>query len=380
MKMMTIKNLISPEDQTVTFVELFFDLVFVFSVTQVVGILHHEVNGTVVVQAVLVFWLIWWAWTQFTWTLNAADTTHPLIDFGTLLATAVAFFMAVVVPEAFGHDALWFAITYIIVRLIGLVLNYLVASTDASQRAAVRTFLLLSCVGFVIILTGAYLGGQWQMWLWAAAIVFDIVTVLIAGTFEGWNVHPEHFAERHGLFVIIALGESLIVAASSVSGTSLAGSIFVVALLAVAITCSLWWTYFPRIMPVLEHSLKNNQGVNRTQIARDSYSLMHFIMLLGIIGFAFAVEEGLAHSSDPMAIEARLSLSFALIAFVGGMALAIWRAKMGLLLPRIGLIIGTALAVFFVSQVTAGLSLAIAFVGILIIIIVEQRSLLVPAE
>ena len=95
---MTIKNLISPEDQTVSFVELFFDLVFVFSVTQVVGILHHEFHGTVVVQSILVFWLIWWAWTQFTWTLNAADTTHPLIDFGTLFATAVAFFMAVVVP------------------------------------------------------------------------------------------------------------------------------------------------------------------------------------------------------------------------------------------------------------------------------------------
>jgi low temperature requirement protein LtrA len=378
--MMTIKNMISPEDQTVSFVELFFDLVFVFSVTQVVGILHHEFHGTVVVQSILVFWLIWWAWTQFTWTLNAADTTHPLIDFGTLFATAVAFFMAVVVPEAFGHDALWFAITYIIVRLIGLTLNYLVASTDASQRAAVRTFLLLSCVGFVIIFAGAYLGGQWQLWLWATAIVFDIVTVLIAGTFEGWNVHPEHFAERHGLFVIIALGESLIVAASSVSGTSLAGPIFVVALLAVAITCALWWTYFPRAKPVLEHSLESNQGVNRTQIARDSYSLMHFVMLMGIIGFAFAVEEGLAHPSDPMAIEARLSLSFALIAFVGGMALAIWRAKIGLLLPRLGLIIGTALAVYFVSQVTAGLSLAIAFVGILIIIFVEQRTLLVPAE
>ena len=372
---MTIKNLISPEDQTVTFVELFFDLVFVFSVTQVVGILHHEFNGTAVVQAILVFWLIWWAWTQFTWTLNAADTTHPLIDFGTLLATAMAFFMAVAVPEAFGHNALWFATTYIVVRLIGLVLNYLVASADKSQRAAVRTFLLLSCVGFVLIFAGAYLGGEWQMWLWAVAIVFDIVTVLIAGTFEGWNVHPEHFAERHGLFVIIALGESLIVAASTVSGTPLAGPNFVVAVLAVATTCALWWTYFPRTKPVLEHSLESNQGVNRTQIARDSYSLMHFVMLLGIIGFAFAVEEVLAHPSHSMAIEARLSLSFGLIAFVGGMALAIWRAKMDLLLPRLGLIIGTALAIYFVSQVTAGLSLAIAFVGILIIIIVEQRTL-----
>ena len=73
---MAIRSITSPEDQTVTFVELFFDLVFVFSVTQLVGLLHHDLSWPGVGQAVLVFWLVWWAWTQFTWTLNAADTTH----------------------------------------------------------------------------------------------------------------------------------------------------------------------------------------------------------------------------------------------------------------------------------------------------------------
>src|SRR5687768_14561646 len=107
---MRAQTIVSPEDQKVTFVELFFDLVFVFSVTQVVGLLHDGLSWIVVGQAVLVFWLVWWAWTQFTWALNAADTTHPTVELGTLVATAVAFFMAVAVPEAFHDRALWFAV------------------------------------------------------------------------------------------------------------------------------------------------------------------------------------------------------------------------------------------------------------------------------
>jgi low temperature requirement protein LtrA len=111
-----------PEDQSATFVELFFDLVFVFSVTQVVGLLHGEIHWRSAGQGVLVFWLVWWAWTQFTWALNAADTTHPFVELGTLAATAVAFFMPVALPDAFAGRALAFAIPYVVVRSIGLVL------------------------------------------------------------------------------------------------------------------------------------------------------------------------------------------------------------------------------------------------------------------
>jgi low temperature requirement protein LtrA len=372
---MNSQNLISPESQNVTFVELFFDLVFVFSVTQVVGLLHHEFNWQAVGQAILVFWLVWWAWTQFTWTLNAANTTHTLIQTGTLLATAVAFFMAVALPDSFGERAMWFAITYVLVRGIGLVLNYLVVSSDPSQRSAVRNFFILSCGGFIVVLAGGFLGGQWQIWLWAGAILLDIVAVLIAGNFEGWNVHPEHFVERHGLFVIIALGESLIVAAGSVTGTLVTGSLFVVAILAVIITCALWWTYFPRAKPILDHALETSRGLEKTQIARDAFSLWHFVMLLGVIAYAFAIEEGLAHTGEPLAIASRLSLAIGLFLFVGGMAIAIWRATKKVLVPRLILIFGTSIAVLMVSGVTAAISMGIASAGILIIAIIEQRTL-----
>ncbi len=372
---MNQQKLVSPESQNVTFVELFFDLVFVFSVTQVVGLMHHDLTLQAVGQGILVFWLVWWAWTQFTWTLNAANTTHSLIQIGTLLATAVAFFMAVALPEAFGERALWFAISYVVVRAIGLVLNYLVASGDQSQRSAVRNFIILSCGGFIAVLAGGYLGGAWQLWLWAGAILLDVVAVLIAGSFEGWNVHPDHFAERHGLFVIIALGETLIVAAGRVTETPWTGALIMVAVLAVAVTCALWWTYFPRAKPVLEHALETSEGLEKTRISRDAFSLMHFIIVLGVVAYALAVEEAVAHPTDPLAIESLVALALGLLLFVGGMALALRRAAKIVLVPRLLLILGTSMAILALRSVTAVTSLGIAFAGTLLIAILEQRSL-----
>ena len=156
------QSIASPKDQGATFIELFFDLIFVFSVTQIVGLLHGEFSWISVGQAVLVFWLVWWAWTQFTWALNAADTTYPWVEFGTLIATAVAFFMAIALPEAFHNHALWFAIAYVLVRGIGLILYIWVSWEDKSQRVAVIIFTLISLGGLASVLIGGYMGGTAQ--------------------------------------------------------------------------------------------------------------------------------------------------------------------------------------------------------------------------
>ncbi len=247
---------VSPDDQKVTFVELFFDLVFVFAVTQVVGILHGGIDWTLVGQVILVFWLVWWAWTQFTWALNAADTTHPMVEIAILAATAVAFFMAVALPAAFHGGAFGFAVTYVLVRIIGLAIYAWVASVDPLQRAAVRTFGMVSIGGMVAVLVGGYLGGSLQYGFWGLAILLDVFAAAIGGRREGWNLHPDHFSERHGLFIIIALGETLIIAAGGVAGGSWTIPAIAAAVLAVAISCGLWWSYFPHAKPVLDHALE----------------------------------------------------------------------------------------------------------------------------
>ena len=366
------QNIASPEDQSVTFVELFFDLIFVFSVTRVVGLLHHEFSWAGVGQGILVFWLVWWAWTQFTWALNAADTTHPLVELGILAATAVAFFMAIALPDAFHGRALWFAVPYVLVRVIGLTLYIWVTSADPTQQAAVRTFALVSIGGLVAVLIGGFTGGAMQYVFWGLAIVLDIVAANVGGQLDGWNLHPEHFGERHGLFVIIALGETLIVAAGAVTGATWTPNLIAVAVLAVAITCGLWWSYFPRAKPQLDHALDASQGPAQAMMARDVFSLIHFPMLCGVIAYAVAIEEAVAHPAQPLPLEGRLALALGLTLFVGGMAVAIWRARRRLLLPRLVLTLGLAILIIALTGLTALWVLVIALVGIVAIAVLEE--------
>ncbi len=371
---MRSQSISSPEDQKVTFVELFFDLVFVFSVTQVVGLLHGGLDWPVVAQGILVFWLVWWGWSQFTWTLNAADTTHPFVQLGTLLATAVAFFMAVALPAAFGERAIWFAVAYVLVRVIGLTIQARVASEYPEQRAAVRIWIAVSIGGLVAVLIGGLLGGSLQLWFWGIAILLDMVAAAIGGQAEGWNLHPEHFSERHGLFIIIALGETLIVAAGRVTAASWTSALLAVAVLAVAITCGLWWSYFSKAKLVLERALESVHGAERSTLARDAYSLIHFPMLCGVIAYAFAIEEIVAHPVELLPLATRLALAIGLVLFVGGMAIAIRRATRRLLLPRTILIAGTAVVIVVVPGVTGLVALAIALVSVVAIAVTEQRS------
>lgn len=346
----TVNTIVSPHDQRVTWVELFFDLVFVFGVTQVVSVLKYLSVGSTA-SALLVFWLVWWAWTQFAWALNAANTDHPRVQLTTLLATGVGFFLAIGIPRAFGDNPLWFAVPYVLLRLIGLLLYYWVAWTDPLQRRAVTVFGLFSLGGLVAVAAGAVMGGSAQYWCWGLAIALDLAAAAIGGQLEGWNLHPEHFAERHGLIVIIALGETLIVAAAGLSGTAAAPIAITTGVLAVAVTGTLWWGYFRRVRPALADALDAHTGSARSSLARDVFSVMHFPMLCGVIALAAATKEALAHPESVLAWNARVALAGGAMLFVCGAAAAVWRATGHVLVWRIVLIAPAAIAVVIVGAV-----------------------------
>ena len=327
-------SIASPDDQKVTFVELFFDLVFVFCITQVVTILHGHVDLRSAGSALLVFWLVWWAWTQFTWALNAANTEHPRVRLVTLVATAVAFFLAVGIPQAMSNGALWFAVPYVAVRVVGLLLYYWVARTDPAQRSAVLVFGGLSITGLVAVLLGAILGDAAQYWWWGLAILLDLVAAGIGGQREGWNLHPDHFVERHGLIVIIALGEALIVAAAGLTEAPATPAAIATAILAVAVTCGLWWVYFGHVRSAFEHALAHCEGNVRSQMARDTFSVLHFPLLCGVIAMAAATEAALAHPDEPLALDVRAALGAGAVLYLCGTAAAIWRASGRVLLWR----------------------------------------------
>ena len=371
---MSSQSIVSPDDQKVTFVELFFDLVFVFCVTQVVGLLHDGFGWVPVGRAVLVFWLVWWGWTQFTWALNAADTTHHLVGLGTLAATAIAFFMAVAIPDAFDGRPERFAVPYVLIRGVGLTLyGWVAAAAHPSQHAAVRRFSLVSLGGLAAVLLGGLAGGQTQYLLWGLAIFLDVIAAGVGGQQDGWNLHPEHFAERHGLFVIIALGESLIVAAGGVTGDAWTRDRLLVAVLAVAVTCALWWTYFVRAKPRLDHALESVSGTARSTMARDVFSLIHFPMLCGVIAYAAAIGDAIAHPGEPLTPPVRIGLATGLTLFLGGMAFATWRACGSV--PGRRLAVTAVMSAALVAWAPApAASLGLALAGVAAIAALEQGN------
>jgi low temperature requirement protein LtrA len=353
-------SLVSPDDQKVTFVELFFDLVFVYSVTQVVHLLHGHIDLRSAGSALLVFWLVWWSWTQFTWALNAANTEHTHIEVITLVATAIAFMLAVGIPGALSTGPLWFAGPYVVLRVLGLIVYDLVAR-DAAQRRAVRIFSLISTTGLVAVLVGAALGGQVLYWLWASAIVLDLVAAGVAGQLEGWNIHPEHFVERHGLIVIIALGETLIVAAAGLVGATRTPTVFATAVMAVAVTCGLWWSYFRRARVVLEHAMTASTGSARSCLARDACSVLHFPMLCGVIAIAATTEAGLAHPEEALSADLRAGLGVGALLFVCGTAAVMWRAT-GQALPWRWVLAPLAAAGVFMLNTVPWIAMTLVFV------------------
>jgi low temperature requirement protein LtrA len=365
-------SIVSPDDQRVTFVELFFDLVFVFCVTQVVTLLHGHVDLKSAGSALLVFWLVWWAWTQFTWALNAANTDHPRVQLATLVATAVAFFLGVTIPRALGNAALWFSVSYVTVRVVGLLIYYWVAWADPLQRSAVRVFGLVSLGGLVAVMAGGVAGGAAQYWWWSAAILLDLLAAGVGGQREGWNLHSDHFVERHGLIVIIALGETLIVAASGLLAAPATGAAMATGVLAVGVTCGLWWSYFRHAREGLEHALAACQGPARSRMARDVFSVIHFPMLCGIVAMAAATEQALAHPEAPLTADLRVALGGGAVLFVCGTAMALWRATGRAPFWRVVIVPAGAVTVLVAGAVPR-VAIGILFVALAGVAAIEHR-------
>lgn len=369
----TKTSFLAEADQPVSFAELFFDLVFVFSVTQVVHLLHGSFDWTHVGRAILVFWLVWWAWTQFTWALNAADTTHNRIQVAILLATAFAFFMAVSVPQAFGTYSFWFAMTYVIVRSIGLLIYLWVSWPVPDMRSAVRTFAVISIAGLVAAIVGGLVGGEMQYWLWGLAILLDVLAATIGAGSEGWNLHPRHFAERHGLFVIIALGETLIVAAAAAAEEVWDVNLLSVSAVAVGITSVLWWLYFFRIKEQLEHAIAHPRGGVQSALARDVFSLLHFPLICGLIIYAFAIEEAMLHPSGPMSVQGRLALAAGTVVYTLSIVFSYWRATGMVMWWRIVFTLGMAGFLISLRTIDVFYTLLICFASLLLLCALEEK-------
>ncbi len=358
--------------QSVTFVELFFDLVFVFAITQLTVLTAHHLTPDGILRSILLGWIIWWAWTQFTWTLNPADTTHPTVRIITLAATGAALVMAASVPRAFAADALWFAAPYLLVRVLGLGLQVLVElERGGEDHGGVIRWVSLSSIGLALVLIGAIVDSSVRPWIWLVAILADLISAAIAGRNTTWDLNPAHLSERHGLFVIIAIGESIIVAGTAVADDERSRALASAAAAAIVVASLLWWTYFGWLKDALEHRYASAPPERNGPLARDAFSLAHFPLIGGIVGFAVALEEIGLHPDDPATAAVLASLGIGVSLFVASSAVALRLCGGPLLVPRLAILPVMLVGLIVVAPMAPVWPLVVVAVALLAIVLIE---------
>jgi low temperature requirement protein LtrA len=299
-------------EQRVTPLELFFDLVFVFGLTQVTSLMSADPTWSGLARGMLVLAALWWAWAAYAWLTNTIDPDEGAARLAVFGAMAAMLIVGLAAPGAFDDDALLFGGAYLAVRVLHIVL-YALAADDEDIRGAVMRLAPTSIVAPGLILGAAALDGAAQGIVWLVALAVDYSGPLYGGG-RGWRVFPAHFAERHGLIVIIALGESIVAIGIGAAGIELGGRVVLAAILGVVVSAALWWSYFDVVAIVAERKMTEAKGVARSRIARDSYSYLHLPMVAGIILLALGVKKTIGHVDEPLE-------SVPAVALCGGVAL-----------------------------------------------------------
>jgi low temperature requirement protein LtrA len=311
----------------VTSLELFFDLVFVLAFTQVTAKLAEDLTWHGLFRSLLVLAVLWWSWGAFAWLTNAFDPESKLMRLPVFVAMAALLVAALAVPEAFGENAFIFVAAYFVVRMIHIGM-YLIASRNSREEfLAVLKLSPAMVLAPVILLISAGFDGQTQAALWILAIIVDYAgAFLLVG--EGWRVEPEHFAERYGLIVIIALGESIVSIGVGATGEELTLKVIGSAVLAIALTGALWWMYFDVVALVAARKLREASGAMRARMARDSYSVLHYFLIAGVILLALAIKKTIAHPYDELEEIPAVALCLGLTSYAFGLS-AIKRRNVG---------------------------------------------------
>jgi low temperature requirement protein LtrA len=302
------------EGERVSPLELFFDLVFVLAITQCTALMIHNPSWEGLAQGLLVLGVLWWTWVGYSWLTSVVDPEDDAVRLTIFAAMAAVLVLALCVPKAFGNLGLVFAVAYGVVRYAQIALFTLASRDDPALRRSVNGLAVGTAVGVSLLACASLFDGVAQGALWALALGLDVAAPYFAIDPSGWKLAPEHFAERHGLILIVALGES-VVAIGVAAELTLTAGIVAAAALGVAAVAALWWIYFDVVAVVAAKRLAAAEpGRERNEMARDSYSYLHYPMIAGIVLAALGLEQTLAHVGDHL----KTVPAFALL---GGIAL-----------------------------------------------------------
>ena len=293
-------------DHGVTPRELFFDLVFVFAFTQVATLLADDPTFAGIGRGVLVLAALWWAWAAYAWFTNVVDPEDGVVGATLLVALIAMFVAALAVPRVFGDDGLLFGVAFLVVCLMHTTLYALAGRGDPQLLGAVLRLAPWNLLGATLILVAGVTDGA-RIGLWVAALVLTYVGAVLTGL-TGWRLHPSHFAERHGLVLIIALGEAFISIGIGAAGIDLGPGEVVAAILGLLVATALWLAYFDFFAIRGEQLLEDREGADRIGLARDIYTYAHFPMIAGIVLFAFAMKTIVAHVGEELDAPAAFAL------------------------------------------------------------------------
>ena len=360
------------EERRTSYLELFFDLVFVFAITQVTSLLIGDTSGAGFARSALVLFLVWWAWGGYAWMTNAVDVENPHVRLGYLAAMGGSFFMALAVPGAFGGDGLWFAVPYLLVRVLHIALYSWGLRADPEHQAAIRKLAPWFLLAPTFVLAGAFVDGSGRTWLWVAAVVIDVGGAMGVGN-AGFRVSPSHFAERYGLFVIIALGESIVAIGVGAAGSERDLKFALAVAVAFVGVAALWWAYFDISAVAAERALHAAPPERRSAHARDVFSILHFPIILGIIFFAVAAKKTLEHPTGALSEPGRWALGLGLAFYLGGLVLGRYRAIRVVAWERAIGAVAAIVAVQTLDGLDATALLAVV-IGILLVVLTLEAA------
>ena len=317
------------EDFTADPVELFFDLAFVFAFSQIVGLLLAEPTWATVRDATLIFLMLWLPWSQFTWSANSVAGNSRPVRLLFLTATAASVPMAASISTAFDQGGGLFAIPLAIIFLAALAMMVLGVDPDSQVRRSALAYAAPNIVAMAVIVAGGFLDGDARRVAWTIGIGIFVIATIRAGSGE-WIIRAGHFAERHGLIIIVALGEVIVALGNSVAKPLQGGGVpaeSVVALAAAgAFAGLLWWAYFDRVQPAFEHRAEETPASDRGRFARDVYTYAHAPIVAGIILAAVAMEEMALHPSDPLPAAYRAMGAAGLLLYFSGVGIGVYRS------------------------------------------------------
>src|ERR671930_2807417 len=288
-------------EQEVSALELFFDLVFVFAITQVTGFVAHDATWTRFFEGMAILAVLWFAWESFVWLANSAASDEGAVRVVLLAAMGALLIVSLAVPHAFDDDALVYGLAYFAVRAAHIGAYVIVSREDPELRAVVvRLASTVLPAAALLVLAGIVNSGAPRTACWLAALTIDYGGLMARGV-EGWRVEASPLAQRHRVFIIIALGESIVSLGVGASGLEHDVGLIAGALLGMAVAGAMWWAYFDFVALVAERRLRTAPRVERVRIARDSFTYLPLPMVAGIILFALGVKKTLAHVDEDLA-------------------------------------------------------------------------------